>query len=507
MVGSAGTSRRGPWLLVLGVLLIILAINRHQWAADIRDSSDDAAYLSFAFSFGIDGDFDFMNEIAVHHAMGPTGDVPKGFAGTGLLAAPFVAGFSVLDRINGHPVIGQRDQFLHSWSYFGFSFAAHVYFLATVYLVSRCLPRDRGRLGWSLLILAGSGLLYYLTQRPRMSHVFEIFTLVLVLRASLVAVRAWDRRGSMILPAVGVAAAVQAVLLVRFSDANVVALPVLVFLMVAAARPVTDWIRLGGVYAAMLALTAIPVAALNMRLYGTPWPQAYSPGTIPFPPLGSLSDLGAALPVFGRAVGLAPHMMFSMEFGVLYTMPVIALGLVMAVAAPARGRRLAAGLVGGAYVLVPLVVAGVWNEPADSYGWRYLYSLLPLGILGLVAGPDGLWRRLRPLLAVLCVFAAVSSLFFTRNPSLSYTHFATDGEHRLAWAPDYVGNVVVSLADPKVWDTVAKDGVIGYVRKGPLRKDGAPPPHPPMVGWGLLALAGLWAAAMAAMMARERSLR
>src|SRR5262249_1362530 len=108
----------GYFLLYLFVIGMSFNTHDHFYGLDPNDPS---SYLLHAFPIGLDGDLNYANEVTVMfcaevckadpacHArcsnMNPAGTSPTHPMGSGILAAPFVAAFSVIDRHNHHPVL------------------------------------------------------------------------------------------------------------------------------------------------------------------------------------------------------------------------------------------------------------------------------------------------------------------------------------------------------------------------------------------------------------------
>ncbi len=542
-------------LFVLLVVFVFLNLFRHQWAVDVRTSSDDAANLAWAMTLGLDFDLDFSNEVNFGAYTSANRDVPKGFYGTGLMAAPFVAAFSVVDRLGGHAVIGDHNQFVHSWSYFGFSFAAHFYFLSAVYLFwrsAKAFPRPPG-IALTFLLCASSGVIYFVLDRVRMSHAFEFFALALVVYATA---RTWEAAQSGARAAVWIAIAAFAVALtlaVRFNDLNVILLPLLVFALVlvargqhgAHARP-QRFLGPAGAYLALVIALYLPFAALNARLYSVwiPTPatvyrhsSAYRE-TSRIPEIDGIGDLGAVLAKWFGLLPEIPYVLFSAEFGLLYSSPVTVIGLgvlgvVLLARSPSEDRWFRGLVLTGAlaYALFSLSIVLFWGSTASSFGWRYLYPLFPLGFVGYCAwrsraasttgGSVALRNGIHAALVGLCVFSVLGAVMFTRSPALSYrigtTHFGIEA----ASAPDYETNLVREIVNPKIWDTRMKDGVIGYLKKSYVNQsylrwlfkgvllgdETVEKPrerHPPIVGLNILILGVLWAVFLRAFLRLDR---
>ena len=542
-LSSAGGGLSGPWgrrtWFVVLILFTFLLTNRHQWAADVRTSSDDGIYLAYAMSMGMDMDLDFSNEIRYGAYMAANERSPGGFYGAGLMAAPFVGLFSLVDRALGNPVIGDRDQFRHSWSYFGFSFATHVYFLLSVLLSWRIGAAFRERASRELVTLfcISSGVLFYVLIRPRMGHAFEFFTFTL---ATYGTVRAWEydvqRRSALLWAAVaglGVALSVA----IKLSNVFVILLPVVLIFMIHSAEADGPsktsghrLARLFGLYAAGCIAFLLPVAILNDLIYDAPFPsqpQVYGVRTL-VPAIDGLGDVLALVEEWFRLAPNIPVIFFGAEFGLLYSNPLVVFGLFGAGAAllgsAARNRRwmpVIAFATVVVYFLLYLSIVLFWKSTASSYGYRYLFPLFPVGFVGYLLwwlGPLKAPRRRRTgaagaihgVLLVLCVFSLLGQAFFAKSDKLSYHTGMTSLGRVAAAAPDFNRNLLEETFSAKVWNRTLKDGVFGFVNKMAVNRTvirwavdqtvhggekGAREPnwqHPPVVWLFLLTLAALW---------------
>jgi hypothetical protein len=534
----SGLWGRRTWFVVL-ILFAFMLTNRHQWATDVRTSADDGIYLAYAMSMGMDMDLDFSNEIRYGAYMAANKRSPGGFYGPGLMAAPFVGLFSLVDRALGNPVITDRDQFRHSWSYFGFSFATHVYFLLSVLLswkIGRAFPERASRQLVTLFCIS-SGVLFYVLVRPRMGHAFEFFTLTL---ATYGTVRAWEydvrRRSALLWTAVaglGVALSVA----IKLSNVFVILLPVVLILMIDSSEADGPsktsghrLPRLFGLYAAGCIAFLVPVALLNDMIYDAPFPsetQVYGVRTL-VPVIGGLGDVISLAGEWLRLVPNIPVIFFGAEFGLLYSSPLVVFGLFGAsavllggAARHSRWMPVIAFVAVIAYFLLNLSIVLFWKSTASSYGYRYLFPLFPVGFVGYLLwwlGPLKAPRRRRTVAAgaihgallALCVFSLMGQAFFAKSDKLSYRTGMTTLGRIAAAAPDFNRNLLKEVFSVQVWNRTLKDGVFGFVNKMAVNRTvirwtvdqtvhgggkGAREPnwqHPPVVWLFFLTLATLW---------------
>jgi hypothetical protein len=490
-------------------------------------------------SMGMDMDLDFSNEIRYGAYMAANKRSPGGFYGPGLMAAPFVGLFSLIDRALGNPVIADRAAFRHSWSYFGFSFATHVYFLLSVLLSWKIGAAFRERASRQLVTLfcISSGILFYVLIRPRMGHAFEFFTLTLVTYGT---VRAWDidaRRRAvtfwLAVAGLGVALSVA----IKLSNVFVILLPVVLILMLESAKAGGSskpnghhLARLFGFYAAGCVAFLVPVALLNDMIYDAPFPsetQVYGVQTL-VPVIGGLGDILSLAGEWLRLLPNIPVIFFGAEFGLLYSSPLVVFGLfgagfVLLGSAVRHGRWMpvfafAAVVV---YFLLNLSIVLFWKSTASSYGYRYLFPLFPVGFVGYLLwwlGPLKAPRRRRTIVAraihgvllALCIFSLLGQAFFAKSDKLSYHTAMTSLGRVAAAAPDFNRNLLDEVFSVNVWNRALKDGVFGFVNKMAINRTtirwavdqtvhggekGAREPnwqHPPVVWLFFLTLAALW---------------
>ena len=144
-------------------------------------SDDGASYVSHAFTLGLDGDLDYTNEPVDQFSRNEL--LPRHPIGSGILAAPFVAIFSVIDRIIDHPIIGNHNNYLGSWSLFGFVFSVNLLFFMAIFLYIksfRLLKILNKELWLIILIVFSSTIPHFVLKRYFFSHVFEFFSISLL---------------------------------------------------------------------------------------------------------------------------------------------------------------------------------------------------------------------------------------------------------------------------------------------------------------------------------------
>lgn len=481
---------------------------------------DDASYLSYALTLALDGDFDFSNEPSSVGGLNPNFSTPQHFYGPGLLASPMVFLFSCLDRVSGHPILLNHLDYQNSWSYFGFSFAVHAYFLTGLFLFFRAARRLDPQASplLAVVICLGCGILYFVLIRPRMSHAFEFFGLGLTTLCSLrlgherVALRA---KAWVFLTALGVFTVISC----RPNNVNVLLLPVLISLILRTTGNITPTNEEPDIFkrawrqaCVSAALGLFLVTVMNLAVYKVWFPSlgklyGYVKPTLPLP--NGIEEVHGFIAAYLSLLPKLGHILFGSEFGLLYTNPIIVLGLgalFHALLRPTRresaSRSGAVAILATAYIAYSFSVALIWRWPADSYGWRLLYALFPLGWVGYflwrssTVAPSWLRRSVSVAMVLLSLNGLVGTLLFTKSPALSYS-FGVNAFGVEANKVDGFNTALLREAfTSKVWDVAIKDGVVGYIRKN-LLKSGkssqAATENPPVTGLWLLSLVTLWA--------------
>lgn len=337
-----------------------------------------------------------------------------------------------------------------------------------------------------------------------MGHSFEFLAASFVLWG-VVRLRRQDHNPlwSMLLVGAGVTFS----LLVRPANVNIVLLPVLVHLLLDLVpgnlgeqperRFTPGWIASG---------TALGLAGAfgsNAFLYGTPYPsygqQYWSPPVnaveVAAAPSGtaltasSLDPLKAtvefasdtaprALTAVSRVSDIRT-ILFTQEFGLFWFMPIVPIGALILIVSLVtlwrrREQRWTVALIAAlsaAYAAIPIGVVLVWQSHASSFGFRYLFSLVPLSLLGLALGSAllkrSVFKPLRPilgLLALLSTFSLLGQAFYGTGPTL-VLHTASENSfgQSIASNPTFASALLSALLRPEAWANMLSRGYLGFL--------------------------------------------
>ena len=392
-------------------------------------SSDEIEYFSYLRSIWFDHDVSFENEYQYFHdrnvarAEGfhetflelqtEAGRRPNfGTIGSALLWSPFyaVADLSVrLRRAAGSDVAadGFSPPYIAAVAY-GSAFYGFVAVLLTIGASRRLLDPstesegepDASLLG-SLLVWAGSPLLFYMYVAPPMSHACSAFAVALFVAVWLRVRQGWTRRGVI---ALGLSAGLMAI--VREQDVFFAIGPALDFLLTGTrGRPTSRTIVTALAGCVAFGLAMVPQLLAYERLNGMMRPSRL---------------------VLRKMTWTAPHgleVLFSPEHGFVFWTPIAVLAIAGLVwlAARSQGERRLVAVIALVMIALQVYVGGSvesWTV-AGAFGQRRFVALTVLLGIGLAALWDGVrgtaWRPVLAIAILFCVWwnLALIALFGT----------------------------------------------------------------------------------------------
>jgi hypothetical protein len=197
-----------------------------------------------------------------------------------------------------------------------------------------------------------------------------------------------------------------------------------------------------GRYAVTLALAFAVLGSFYWHVYHSPFPMpaAMYGSSAPLTEVSAVSETGSSgftaliAKIAGR-IGYIPAILWSSEFGLLYTAPVMVVGVVLLlgyILAYLRVAPLRSGtalLLTLGFIALPVAVVLYWQTTASAYGWRYLFSILTLGFLGLLVSHEWLrsgsrtrlgYRLVLGALIALSVVGSLSQVFWGTSERLHY---------------------------------------------------------------------------------------
>ncbi len=452
---------------------------------ELSGGSDSASYLSHALTIALDFDLDYGNEPVRLFNQG--GTVARHPVGSGVLAAPFVFAFGIVDRLAGHPVIENHRDYLYSFSVAGFVFASNFYFLFGLWLYYVGCVKFAPEIGKRefLLVMLGTGISHYALYNGIMSHSFEFFACAIAFYAASALFfeecSVWKTAALLALCGLSVPLNIA----VRIGNLNTVLLPQLLLLGFWVLRNGRAETNISGeknllkyflVVFLLSLLFYLPLGLFNLHFYGAPYPtmeKMYNYGIDGFYDASTIQRIRGSLE-------LAPNifaLLFSSEMGLVYSNPVVPFGFLFAVIVAFRNRS-------ATFSKFPFILglacyagfgAGVvlwWRSMGCAYGYRFLFPLLPVCLLGILCwkkqfalkAENGIAKAVYILFIALCVNGMASHILFDVNEGLSpKPQTNVYGQFDQFGAPDYQTNLVKSLFEPETYRNLIAKRYIGFI--------------------------------------------
>lgn len=294
----------------------------------LKATDDDDSYFAHATSI-IYGDWPhYKNEYYVSGEK-----MPKHPVGAGVMAAPAVFIFSMIDRIQDAPIVKHRtmQNNLHSWSLFGFVIATFVYFWLAIWLCYAGLRRFVSRFTATFscfLMIYTQGLLVVVFQRPVFSHPYEFFCQACLFY--LLCTRNEQNRKFQKMPYISIIVGVLIgfLTLVRYNDVFYSLIWPIALLGFKNGRftPIKNWKAICLSY--VVGLILITIFALypmyvNHYIADTMHTKTY----MYYVHSHGFHRLETA-PTFLALIKLIAHSLFGLDHGLIYTAPYILIGLV-----------------------------------------------------------------------------------------------------------------------------------------------------------------------------------
>lgn len=363
---------------------------------------DDYDYLAHSTAL-VYGEFPFYDKEYHFGEQRPLGSI-----GPGLMAAPFVLGFSLFDRMAGSPITEQRSpgSLRNSWTQFGFIFATQFYFwLACFFLfqgIKKFIDESFAANAIILMVLC-QGIPLFVFRRPLFSHAFEFFLQSVMV--FFLCLSGAEQKFSLQRPrnALLLGFLLSLMVLVRLNNLfAAMAWPVVLMLnQNIDPRKRTFWKTVGLIGIAFL----LSIAAFKI------WPDVANPAA------GYQKYLKELLLVWESPdfyIKRLAHILFAVDWGLLYAAPLLFVGLTACfrLKLPLKKEILICLMP----MAVNLYITMMWKTQGGWYGYRYLIpSLAPLLVLPFAFYLKRLDEKrawLKILSGALVLFPLVSMLSF-----------------------------------------------------------------------------------------------
>ena len=448
-------------------LLAILSLNPH-FVSTERYFNDETSYLSHAFTIGLDFDLDYSNEI--RQGLEINKFIPPHPIGVGVLSAPFVFLFSIIDRIVDHPIILNHNDYKNSWSLFGFILSVQIYFFMGILLYWKALSIlfNDIKIIHVMFIILSTGMLYYVLNGIVHVHAFEFFILSLVLWCSIKLNLC--KKKSRLRWIFSLSIALFIGLLTRYNNINMLIIPLFIFGYIKYLRKedFNECLKEYKIIFQAIIISLILFAVFSFYFFDMIFPipsRVYG-----HPMKGDLTFIQSIFQLISHMPNLIPLFIGS-EFGLLFSNPILLFGLFYMIYTLLIKFKENNSL-GPALIIVLFLIYNAmsyaivlrWQTTASAYGYRYLFVLIPLCTLSTyhflfynrknhrINHKINMRKFAKNILYTFCVISIISQLFFkTSKPLMPKNQINIYGVSHHASVKGYNYNLFFEIFKPKTW--------------------------------------------------------
>jgi hypothetical protein len=440
-------------------LLLFLKID-YRFISEITCCGDDFDYFIHAKTIALDNDFDYSNNLISDSYFYKYGNViaPKGFVGSGMLAAPFLYFGSILNDFYTNSDILNYQIFLYSLS-------AVFYFLMSIILLNKSFALLKINVSkfFIFLMFFGSGLPYYAFERYSMTHTYEVF-INSVLFFLVIALHKESNSIKINFLILAISLSVCMGLLVRWTNYYIFFLPLLYKLLISEIEPYSKKVINRPItYFGVLSSSYI-FYWLSKNIYGR---FILDPRKI-YGESKEIKELltpeyGVVNIVFGYCSDIL-NILFGNEFGIFWTSPILFIFIPLIVIFIFKKKYKIALILSILFLQIFGVVI-IWQSTASSYGYRYLFSLIPISIIiFLILNKNHQYNIFKSYLIPFSIFSTISVLFFETNSktqlSLIDVHNSF-GKLTKYTQPDYVSGYINSFNNIESYQIIFLTSFLG----------------------------------------------
>lgn len=394
--------------LFLLIIFLIFFKTDYRFTNEILCCGDDFDYYAHAQTLAEDYDLDYSNQLAGYEdrRFNLNGKVaPKGFFGSGLLASPFLFLGNHVDNFY-KSLVNFKYVELMNYSILIYSLSSVTFVFLTCLLIHKSLNILKIQISIFeiLLVYSASGVIYFAFERFSMAHVYETFTISLLILLSVKHYKINTNFTVFFIPL-----AILLVFLVRMVNYYALFIPLIISYIV---KKKFDFkLYMHPKFLLSTAISIFIYIFLSISIYGI---ITINPQTM-YGTSGLLGGFFGELSFYEflkQNLDFGLLILFGQEFGILWFSPILFFGLISSFFISKKLNIFNNLLFVSPYILGIGSVL-LWKSAASSYGFRYLYSLVPISIVYFYSLKNNdKFSFYRKLLLFLSVFALVSILFF-----------------------------------------------------------------------------------------------
>lgn len=449
-------------ILLLFIIFCLFFRIDFRFKNSVECCSDDFDYFSHAETIAIDRDFDYTNQLPDYHPFVFKYDgkiAPVGFPGSGILSSPFVFIGNTLDNLLN---IDQDNDILN-YKLLLYSISPIFYFFISYILLFKSLSilNIESNKYLMLLLISGSGITYFAFERFSMTHVFEMFTVSFLIWNSVRFYKNRNNTSGFLIPL-----SLLIAFLVRMSNFYVFLIPLIIKNLVKTRHRKKFSLLRNYYFIGSSIISTYFYTILSNKIYGK---IIFNPQEVYGTNLSVndvISNENSLLALFIDIFRTSFKIFFGNEFGIFWISPIIFVGLFL-ILSDFKNLRKPFNLLLLMCFAQNFAIVYIWKSTAASYGFRYLYSLVPLCVLIYFQYKDKeINKYLLNYALIMSIFSNLSILFFetTEKTQLSTTEIANSfGLIRNYVEPEYVTGVLGSFLELNSYLIIFTTSLLGVL--------------------------------------------
>ena len=445
--------------LLIFLIISIFAKTDYRLDTGIYCCKDDHDYYAHAETLIIDFDFDYSNQFLGNEFKRfnyNNKPAPSAFFGSGLLSAPFLFIGNLFDKL-----FNSSDLFSYKLIFYSFSSIFYLIFTCILWnRIAREMRKTITPLAVYLFIL-GSGVGYFAFERYSMSHVYEVFTMSLVIYFSIKYTKSNSNFYSFAVPL-----SVCLSLVTRWVNLYALIIPIIIikFLNVKKINLKSDKLFI------LSSIISFGLFLLHSYLiYGV---ITINPEFV-YNTSGTMERYLANSPSFflflSNNIKNLFVLLFSQEFGLFWFAPIIFFGFYISLKETLSFKNTNKTKITYLLILICFLqifaLVMIWRSTGSSYGFRYTFNLAPLGLLVYLLNINNSKIHQR-YLVIFSIFSMLSVIFFetTKSTQLSLVYVENSfGRITKFTQPNYLIGYLESIFEFQSYLKIFAQSFLGFI--------------------------------------------
>ena len=410
-------------VLIVFIILLIFLRSDYRLIEKPICCGDDHDYFSHAESLVIDFDFDYTNQLDgfENKRFNQNGKIaPKGFIGSGLFAAPFLYIGNLIDKLYSLIHQGNNNNIMN-YKILLYSFSPIFYLFGSIELLKKTFTNVGIKINMYLvyLVMFGSGLSYFAFERYSMTHVYEVFGITLIFYISSIYYTKKEINNNLIVFMIPIF--VSLTLSIRWTNYFVLLIPIL-FKWMFENKIVDKALIKEKLFYVSVVISTFLFLFINFKVYGLVtlnpniiYGDAASKTNIYFNNFDNFAafTLNLLQDIY--------RIFFESEFGIFWFSPIIFIGCIYSLFKIILNKKFKFKLKLLIFISFSQVFGTVliWQSTASSYGFRYLYSLIPLCMIIFFTNTKSTDKYTNFYIIFMSAFAILGITFFETTEDTS----------------------------------------------------------------------------------------